>query len=153
MGRREFRPRAAGGGSLRWRGAGRSGRRTWAVGRGRKLRSRVLIAGAVIVVAAVAWVGVQLLRPVPSMALTASATTVRVPPGAAPRPDWPGRAEAAVGLPGAGLLGTHGGSQPVPPGTMAIVGPAPGPARFAPDALAVVRVGDVRHGHRLPRRR
>src|SRR6266702_8870543 len=112
MRRREFRPGAVGGGSLRRRGAGRPAVRSRAAGGGRKLRSRVLIAGAVIVVAAVAWVGVQLLRPVPSMALTASATTVRVPPGAAPRPDWPGRAEAAVGLPGAGLLGTHGGSRP-----------------------------------------
>ena len=60
-----------------------------------------------------AWVGVQLLRPVPSMVLTAPVTTVRVLPGAVPRPDWPGQAQAAVGLPGIGLLGTHGGSAPV----------------------------------------
>ena len=66
-----------------------------------------------------AWVGVQLLRPGPSMALTASATTVRVLPGVAPRPDWPGQAEAAVGLPGIGLLGTHGGSAPVPIASLA----------------------------------
>ena len=32
------------------------------------------------------------------MTLAASVTTVRVLPGVAPRPDWPGRAEAAVGL-------------------------------------------------------
>ena len=82
-------------------------------------RSRLLIAGAVIVVVAVAWVAVQLLRPVPSMTLTASVTTVRVLPGTAPRPDWPGRAEAAVGLPGTGLLGTHGGSAPVPIASLA----------------------------------
>jgi len=79
----------------------------------------VLIAGAVIVVAAVAWVAVQLLRPVSSMTLTASVTTVRVLPGTAPRPDWPGRAEAAVRLPGTGLLGTHGGSAPVPIASLA----------------------------------
>jgi serine-type D-Ala-D-Ala carboxypeptidase (penicillin-binding protein 5/6) len=82
-------------------------------------RSRLLIAGAVIVVVAVAWVAVQLLRPVPSMTLTASVTTVRVLPGTAPRPDWPGRAEAAVGLPGTGPLGTHGGSAPVPIASLA----------------------------------
>jgi D-alanyl-D-alanine carboxypeptidase (penicillin-binding protein 5/6) len=85
----------------------------------RKLRSRALIAGAVIVIAAVAWVGVQLLRPVPSMTLTASVTTAPVLPGTAPRPDWPGQAEAALGLPGTGLLGTHGGSAPVPIASLA----------------------------------
>jgi D-alanyl-D-alanine carboxypeptidase (penicillin-binding protein 5/6) len=85
----------------------------------RKLRSRALIAGAVIVIAAVVWVGVQLLRPVPSMTLTASVTTAPVLPGTAPRPDWPGQAEAALGLPGTGLLGTHGGSAPVPIASLA----------------------------------
>jgi D-alanyl-D-alanine carboxypeptidase (penicillin-binding protein 5/6) len=79
----------------------------------------VLAAGAVVVVAAVAWVMVQLLRPVPSMTLTASVTTVPALPGVPPRPDWPGRAEAAVGLPGIGLLGTHGGGQPVPIASLA----------------------------------
>ena len=106
---REFRPRAVTSRGLRPRGAGH----------GRKLRSRLTIAGAVIVVAAVAWVVVELLRPVPSMALTASVTTVRVLPGVAPRPDWPGRAEAAVGLAGTGLLGMHGGSAPVPIASLA----------------------------------
>jgi serine-type D-Ala-D-Ala carboxypeptidase (penicillin-binding protein 5/6) len=80
---------------------------------------RLAIAGAIILVAAVAWVAVQLLRPVPPMAMTASVTTVRALPGAAPRPDWPGGAEAAVGLPGIGLLGTHGGSQPAPIASLA----------------------------------
>ena len=78
----------------------------------------MLIAGAVIAAVAVAWVAVQLLRPVPPMTLTASVTTVRVLPGAAPRPAWPGRAEAAVGLPGVGLLGTRGGG-PVPIASLA----------------------------------
>ncbi len=73
----------------------------------------MLVAGAVILVAAVAWVAVQLLRPVPPMTLAASVTTMRVLPGVVPRPDWPGGAEAAVGLAGIGLLGAHGGSQPV----------------------------------------
>ena len=66
-----------------------------------------------------AWVGVQLLRPVPSMVLTAPVKTVRVLPGVAPRPDWPGQAQAAVGLPGIGLLGTHGASAPVPIASLA----------------------------------
>ena len=139
MRRREFRPRAVSGSTLRSR---RAGRRPGA-GRGRKLRSRLLIAGAVILTAAVAWVAVELLRPVPAMALTASVTTVRVLPGAAPRPDWPGGAEAAVGLPGTGLLGAHGGSAPVPIASLAkimtayvVLGdhplPAGGPARRSP---------------------
>jgi D-alanyl-D-alanine carboxypeptidase (penicillin-binding protein 5/6) len=36
-----------------------------------------------------------------------------------PRPDWPGRAEAAIGLPEIGLLGTHGGTGPVPIASLA----------------------------------
>ena len=66
-----------------------------------------------------AWVAVQLLRPVAPLTLAASVTTARVVPGAAQRPDWPGGAEAAVGLPGTGLLGAHGGSQPVPIASLA----------------------------------
>ena len=77
---REFWPRAASGGTLLPRRPGRSGVRSRAAASGRKLRSRVLIAAAVVVVAAVAWVGAQLLRPVPSMVLTASLTTMRVLP-------------------------------------------------------------------------
>ena len=119
MRRTQFGPRAVSGKTVRSRRAGRHVKRPEAGAARRKLRSRVLIAGAVIVVAAVAWVGVQLLRPVPPMTLTASITTMRVLPGVAPRPDWPGRAEAAVGLPGTGLLGTHGGSQPVPIASLA----------------------------------
>jgi serine-type D-Ala-D-Ala carboxypeptidase (penicillin-binding protein 5/6) len=117
--RTQFRPRAASGGALRPRSAGRHAFQPRARGRSRKLRPRLLIAGAVILVAAVAWVGVQLLRPVPPMALTASVTAVSVLPGAAPHPDWPGGAEAVVGLPGIGLLGTHGGSRPVPIASLA----------------------------------
>jgi serine-type D-Ala-D-Ala carboxypeptidase (penicillin-binding protein 5/6) len=44
---------------------------------------------------------------------------VRTLPGAAPGPDWPGRAQAAVGLPGIGLLGAHGGGRPVPIASLA----------------------------------
>ena len=119
MRRMQFRPRAASGRTVRSRRTGRHVRRPRAGAGRRKLWSRLLIAGVVIVVAVVAWVVVQLLRPVPPMALTASVTTVRVLPGVPPRPDWPGQAEAAVGLPGTGLLGTHGGSQPVPIASLA----------------------------------
>jgi serine-type D-Ala-D-Ala carboxypeptidase (penicillin-binding protein 5/6) len=119
MGRTQFRPRAASGGLLRLRSAGRHESQPRAPDRARKLRPRLLIAGAVVLVAAVAWVAVQLLRPVPPMALTASVSAVSVLPGTAPHPDWPGGAEAAVGLPGIGLLGTHGGSQPVPIASLA----------------------------------
>ncbi len=119
MRRREFRPRAVSDGGLLPRRAGRPARRPRAGAGSRELRSRLLVAGAVILAAAVAWVGVQLLRPVPSMVLTASVTTVRVLPGVAPRPDWPRGAEAAVGLPGTGLFGTHGGSRPVPIASLA----------------------------------
>jgi serine-type D-Ala-D-Ala carboxypeptidase (penicillin-binding protein 5/6) len=119
MSPKEFRPRAASGTTVRSRRAGRHAVPRRAAGGSRHLLSRALIVGAVILAAAVAWVVVQLLRPVPSMALTASATTIHVLPGVAPRPDWPGQAEAAVGLPGIGLLGTHGGSQPVPIASLA----------------------------------
>src|SRR6266851_3780818 len=164
MRRREFRPRAASGGSVLPRRGGRLGLRPRAVAGGRKLRSRVLMVCAVIVVAAAAWVAVQLLRPVPSMALTASVTTVRVLPGVAPRPDWPGRAEAAVGLPGIGLFGTHGGSRPVPIASLAKImtayvvlgghplpAGAPGPAITVTAADAAAYASDRRQGQSVVR--
>ena len=119
MSRKKFRPRAVSGSTVRSRRSARHALPRRAAAGSSHLRSRALIAGAVILVAAVAWVAVQLLRPVPSMALTASVTTARVVPGAAPRPDWPDRAEAAAGLRGTGLLGAHGGSQPVPIASLA----------------------------------
>ena len=164
MRRRKFRPRTVSRSTLRSGRAGRAGRRTGGGGRGGKLRSRLTIAGAVILAAAVAWVAVQLLRPVPSMALTASVTTARVLPGAPPRPDWPGRAEAAVGLPGTGLLGTHGGSQPVPIASLAkimtayvVLGDHPlpaggsGPAITATAADATTYASDQRQGQSVVR--
>jgi serine-type D-Ala-D-Ala carboxypeptidase (penicillin-binding protein 5/6) len=119
MRRTQFRPRAVGGMAVRSRRAGRHAKRPSPGAGRRKVWSRALVAGAVIVAAAVAWAGVQLLRPVPPMTLAASARTMRVLPGVAPRPDWPGQAEAAIGLPGTGLLGTHGSSAPVPIASLA----------------------------------
>ncbi|MGO9192588.1 MAG: hypothetical protein ACLP8X_29610, partial [Streptosporangiaceae bacterium] len=75
MRRTQFRPQAVSGKAVRSRRAGRHAKRSPAGAGRRKLWSRVLIAGAVIVVAVVAWVGVQLLRPVPPMTLAASVTT------------------------------------------------------------------------------
>jgi serine-type D-Ala-D-Ala carboxypeptidase (penicillin-binding protein 5/6) len=159
MRRRQFRPRAASGGVLRLEGAGRHQFRPRAAARPRKLRPLLLIAGVVILVAAVAWVAVQLLRPVPPMSLTASITTVRTLPGTAPRPDWPGQAEAAIGLPGTGLLGTHGGSEPVAIASLAKImtayvvlrdHPLPaggsGPAITVTAADAAVYASDQRQG-------
>jgi serine-type D-Ala-D-Ala carboxypeptidase (penicillin-binding protein 5/6) len=164
MRRTQFRPRAVGGKTVRSRRVGRHAKRPPAGAGSRKLRSRVLIAGAVVVVAAVAWVGGQLLRPVPPMTLAASVTTMRVLPGPAPRPDWPGRAEAAVGLPGTGLLGTHGGGQPVPIASLAKImtaylvlsgHPLPaggsGPAITVTAADASVYASDQRQGQSVVR--
>ena len=119
MRRRQFRPRAASRGSVRLHGVGHAEFRPRAARRARKVRPRLLIAGAAVLVAAVAWVAVQLLRPVPPMALAASVITVRALPGAAPRADWPRQGEAVIGLPGIGLLGTHGGGRLVPIASLA----------------------------------
>ena len=115
-------------------------------------------------VAAVAWVAVQLLRPVAPMTLVAPVTTARVVPGAAPRPDWPGGAEAAVGLPGTGLLGAHGGGQPVPIASLAKImtayvvlsdhplsGGGPGPAITVTAADAAAYSSDQRQGQSVVR--
>ena len=164
MRRRQFRPRTVSRSTFRPRRAGRAGRRPEGAGRGHKLRSRLTIAAAVILAAAVAWVAVELLRPVPSMALTASVTTARVLPGTAPRPDWPGQGEAAAGLPGTGLLGTHGGSQPVPIASLAKIMTAyvvlgdhplaaggPGPAITVTAADAAAYASDERQGQSVVR--
>jgi serine-type D-Ala-D-Ala carboxypeptidase (penicillin-binding protein 5/6) len=119
----------------------------------------LLVAGAVVLVAAVAWVTVQLVRPVPSMALTASVPAMRALPGVPPRPDWPAGAQAAVGLPGTGLLGVHGGSQPAPIASLAKIMTAylvlsghplaaggPGPAITVTAADAAAYDGDLQQG-------
>jgi serine-type D-Ala-D-Ala carboxypeptidase (penicillin-binding protein 5/6) len=101
MRHREFRPRSAGHtDARRWRGRG-------------------IATAVIVVIAALAWLGTQLLRPVPSLVLDASATTVHVLAGSAPRPDWPGQGEAVIGLPTTGILATHGGDRPVPIASLA----------------------------------
>jgi D-alanyl-D-alanine carboxypeptidase (penicillin-binding protein 5/6) len=78
------------------------------------------------------------------MTLTAVLTTMRMLPGTAPRPFWPGRAETAVGLPGVGLLGEHGAVSPVPIASLAkvmtayvVLGDHPLPANGTGPAFAV----------------
>ena len=67
----------------------------------------------VVVLLAVAFVVVQLLRPVPAVA--ASATTVSAAmPGAPASLAWPSQGEAALAVEGSGLLGTHGAQIPTP---------------------------------------
>jgi len=164
MRRKEFRPRAASDSAVPSRRVDRHGLPRRAAAGSSRLRSRALIAGAVILVAAVAWVAVQLLRPVPPMTLAASVTTLRVLPGVAPRPDWPGGAEAAVGLPGTGLLGAHGGSAPVPIASLAKIMTAyvvlgghplpaggPGPAITVTAADAAAYASDQRQGQSVVR--
>ena len=89
-----------------------------AVTRGRS-RPRAVVAGlavivVVVVVAVVGYVAVQLLRPVPAMAVTPSPARLRALPGVPPRPAWPGQGQAAVGVPGIGMLAARGGSRPTP---------------------------------------
>jgi serine-type D-Ala-D-Ala carboxypeptidase (penicillin-binding protein 5/6) len=68
----------------------------------------------VLIVAAAAFVGVQLGRGVPSPAVHATApVSIRVP-GAPPAIPWPAKGEAAVALAGAETLGSSGGSAPIP---------------------------------------
>jgi hypothetical protein len=80
----------------------RKGPRLWPV---------ILVVLAVVAVAA-AYVLVQLLRPVPAMTMAPSPAPMRALPGVPPHLAWPGRAQAAVGMPGVGLLASHGGNQP-----------------------------------------
>src|SRR6266566_7058637 len=81
--------------------------------RGLRLWPVVLVVVVVVVVVPAAYVLVQLLRPVPAMTMTPSPAPMRALPGAPPHPAWPGRAQAAVGMPGVGLLASRGGNQQV----------------------------------------
>ena len=72
----------------------------------------VILVVVVVVIAAAAYAFVQLLRPVPAMTMAPSPAPMRALPGVPPHPAWPGQAQAAVGVPGVGLLASHGGNQP-----------------------------------------
>lgn len=72
---------------------------------------RFVIAVVALAVAVVVYVVVQVLRPVPALAVTAAPRTPRALAGASPHPSWPANAEAAVGLSGVGPLASNGGDQ------------------------------------------
>ena len=93
--RKRFRPRAV----------YRKRSRPWAV--------VPLIVVSVVIVAVVVYVAVQLLRPGPAMTVTPLPATLRVLPGVPPSAAWPGQGQAAIGMPGVGVLATHGDNQPM----------------------------------------
>jgi len=137
------------------------GPRAAARGRLRLRHAAGLLLGvvAVLVTAAVVFVLVQLLRPVPAMTVSGLAARLRVLPGVPPRPGRPGQAEAVVGTAGVGVLATHGGSQPRPIASLAKImtayvvlrdhplaagGPGPAMTVTAADVTAYAR--DSRQG-------
>jgi D-alanyl-D-alanine carboxypeptidase (penicillin-binding protein 5/6) len=66
-----------------------------------------------VVVLAIAYVGVQLVRPLPAVAASATAISTAMP-GAPVTLSWPSQGEAAIGVEGAGLLATYGAQTPTP---------------------------------------
>ncbi len=74
-----------------------------------------VLALVVIILLAVAYVVVQLVRPVPSVtAATASSAVPSTMPGSPGSLSWPTQGEAAVGVEGIGLLDTGGRQKPTP---------------------------------------
>ncbi len=67
----------------------------------------------VVVLLAIAYVVVQLVRPLPAVAASGASSTSTMP-GAPVALAWPSQGEAAIGVEGAGLLGTHGAQVPTP---------------------------------------
>ena len=63
---------------------------------------------------------VQLVRPVPKPAVAAAVQSLRVA-GTRPSLPWPSSGEAAVAVQGIGQMGSYGGDQPVPIGSVAKV--------------------------------
>ena len=76
-----------------------------------------------LVVAAIAYVAVQLVRPVPAISASAAGATTAAAtmPGARGPLAWPSGGEAAIGVEGVGLLDTHGSQAPTPLGSVAKV--------------------------------
>lgn len=119
-----------------------------------KRRLAVALVVAVLVAAAVEGT-VRWFRPLPTPALRGLATRIPVP-GTAPHLPWPAAGEAALGVPGLGTLGAHGGTRPVPIGVLSGVltayvvlkdhplatGRAPGPTMaVTTPTLAAYRTG------------
>lgn len=99
-----------------------------------------LLAVVVIILLAVAYVVVQLVRPVPAVTATADTTSATMPGSASPLA-WPAQGEAAIGVQGVGLLDTHGAQTQTPLASVAklmtayvvlhdhpITGTSPGPS-------------------------
>jgi serine-type D-Ala-D-Ala carboxypeptidase (penicillin-binding protein 5/6) len=72
-----------------------------------------LLAVVVLVLAAIVFVVVQLVRPVPAVAASAGSVTVAMP-GSPASLAWPSQGEAAIGVEGTGLLGSHGAQTETP---------------------------------------
>lgn len=73
--------------------------------------SRALIIIGTVVVLVIAYIVVQVMRPVPTLAATVTARHQSVLPGTPPHPAWPSGAEAAVGTSGMGLMADNGANQ------------------------------------------
>lgn len=82
------------------------------------IRKRTLLALAVIL-AAIAILVVQLLRPVPGLRLEPTVQKVLAIPGTAPAIPWPEDGQATMALQGSGSFGSSGGEQPVAIGSVA----------------------------------
>lgn len=67
----------------------------------------------VIVLLAVVYVVVQLLRPVPGVRVSAITVAARMP-GVPATPTWPVEGESAIGVEGSGVLETHGAQSETP---------------------------------------
>ncbi len=98
-----------------------------------------LLAVVMIIVLAVAYVVIQLVRPVPAVAATAHTISATMPGSASPLA-WPVHGEAAISVEGTGFLATHGAQTPTPLASVAklmtayvvlhdhpITGTSPGP--------------------------
>jgi D-alanyl-D-alanine carboxypeptidase (penicillin-binding protein 5/6) len=72
-----------------------------------------VVAAIVIVLAAIAYVVVQLVRPVPPVEASGTTLQPRLP-GAPAALSWPSQGQAAVGVEGSGLLAQHGAQHPTP---------------------------------------
>ncbi|MDA8313979.1 MAG: D-alanyl-D-alanine carboxypeptidase, partial [Actinomycetota bacterium] len=72
-----------------------------------------LLLVVVVVLLAIAYVVVQLVRPVPAVAASVTPISTTMPGVPVPL-SWPAQGEAAIGVEGAGLLGTHGAQTPTP---------------------------------------
>lgn len=89
-----------------------------AADRAARLKRRFAVGVVVVVVVAIVAGGmVQWFRPVPQPTLQGLATGIRIP-GIAPMLPWPSTGEAALGVPGLGILGKVRGTRPVPIGAL-----------------------------------